>query len=64
VNLRDAYHRQLQAARTSALPLKLVDHLFESPIITVSSARRHLSVTHRAARMIVEQLVAHGILTP
>jgi Fic family protein len=62
VNLRDSYNRKLQAARTSALPLKLVDRLFESPIVTVAGAQRYLDVTHRAARLIIEKLVAHGIL--
>jgi Fic family protein len=62
VALRDDYHHRLQMARTSSLPLKFVDHLCESPVITVVGAQRHLGVTHRAAALIVEKLVRANIL--
>jgi Fic family protein len=62
--LRDEYHSRLQAARASALPIKLVDCLFMSPVMTVVGAMHELGVTHRAASLIVEKLMAAKILTP
>jgi Fic family protein len=62
--LRDTYHGRLQAARASALPMKLVDGLFMSPVVTVVGAMHELDVTHRAASLIVDKLVNAEILTP
>jgi Fic family protein len=62
--LRDDYHVRLQSARASALPIKLVDCLFTSPAMTVVRGTHELAVTHRAASLIVDKLVAAKILTP
>lgn len=64
IDLRTDYQRRLQGPRASSLPLKLVDHLFLSPIITVVGAQKHLEVTYRAAALIVDKLIAAGILEP
>jgi Fic family protein len=63
LNLRDSYRLRLQKARGSALPLTLVDSLFDRPAIMVASAQRLLRVTPRSAQLNIEKLMAHGILT-
>ncbi|MDP9242356.1 MAG: Fic family protein [Actinomycetota bacterium] len=60
--LREDYHRRVQVSRASALLLRLVDHLFERPAITVTGAKEVLGVTFRAASQNVQKLVAAGIL--
>ena len=62
IGLRQEYHRRLQVTRSSALLLKLVDHLFESPAIRITMAQEHLGVTFRAASLNVQKLVDAGIL--
>lgn len=61
-SLRETYRAALHSARTSALPLKLVDYLFEQPAITVAQARELLDVSPRAARMNVAKLEEAGIV--
>ncbi len=63
VDLRAAYHARLVGPRASALPLKLVDYLFMSPVVTVVGAQAHLGVTRRAASLIVDKLADAGILS-
>ncbi|MDQ3646591.1 MAG: Fic family protein, partial [Actinomycetota bacterium] len=60
--LRERYRSALQSARSSALPLRLVDHLFEQPAITVAQARSVLGVSPRAARLNVVKLEEAGIV--
>ena len=60
--LHDEYRLRLQTARGSALPLTLVDNLFERPATTIGLAQRLLDVTPRSAQLIVEKLVVAGIL--
>jgi len=60
--LREEYRAALHSARSSALPLKLVDYLFEQPAITVGLARSVLEVTPRAARLNVVKLEEAGII--
>lgn len=60
--LRDDYRARLSTARSSGLALKLVDALFESPVMTINRAMAITEVTHRAATLNVEKLVAAGIL--
>lgn len=60
--LRERYRSILHGARASALPLKLVDHLFERPAITVTQARHLLKVSPRAARLNVAKLEEAGIV--
>lgn len=61
-SLRETYRAALHSARSSALPLKLVDYLFEQPAITVAQARELLDVSPRAARMNVAKLEEAGIV--
>lgn len=60
--LREDYHGRLHVTRASALQLKLVDHLFRSPAISISAAKAVLDVTYRAASQNVQKLVDAGIL--
>lgn len=63
-DLQGEWRRRLLEARASALLLRLVDSLFETPILTVSQAQHLLSVSNRSARLNVEKLVSLGILRP
>jgi len=60
--LQTAWRERLTQARTSALLLRLVDSLFESPILTIPDAQQRLEVTYRTAQRNVNRLVAAGIL--
>ena len=62
IELREDYHRRLQVTRASALLLKLVEYLFESPAIRIGMAQEHLGVTFRAASQNVQKLVDAGIV--
>ena len=62
LELRQQYRDKAQTARASALPLLLIDALFEVPALTISMARKLLEVTHVSAQRTVERLVGLGIL--
>jgi Fic family protein len=62
LGLRDRWQQQFQAARSSALLLKLIDRLFQVPSITISRAAEVLKVTPAAAANNIGKLVAAGIL--
>src|SRR5262249_27219883 len=60
--LRTQLRSQVITPRSSsALPM-LIDALFETPAMTITRARTLLGVTHRAATVTVERLVAAGVL--
>jgi Fic family protein len=61
-DLQAAWRERLTQARTSALLLRLVDSLFESPILTIPDAQRLLGVGYHSAQRNVEKLTAAGIL--
>lgn len=61
--LRERLHGMFQAARSSALLLKLIDALFQKPAITLADAARILEVTPAAANANVRKLVERGVLT-
>lgn len=56
------YRNRIQKVNAPALGLKLVDHLFEQPLITVPIAQRLLGVTYRAAKNNLDKLVSEKIL--
>lgn len=62
LGLWDSYRSKLQTARSSALPLRLVDELFAYPALTVNHARKALGITHHSAQLNVLKLVKAGIL--
>lgn len=61
-DLQNTWREAVTHARSSALLVRLVDHLFVSPVFTVPSAARILGVTYPAARANVDKLVEAGIV--
>lgn len=61
-DLRRSWQDRLAQARSSALPLRLAEALFDSPILTIPQAQRILDVTYVSAQRNVEKLVEAGIL--
>jgi Fic family protein len=61
-SLWDEYRGRLQSARSSALALKLVDDLFELPVVTVAKAAKTLGVTPHSAQSNIDKLVKQNIL--
>jgi Fic family protein len=62
--LRDEYRTRMTAARQSVLLLAVIDHLFQSPAVTIAGVARDLGVTYASAKQNVEKLVAAKILEP
>lgn len=62
LGLRDRWQQQFQSARSSALLLKLIDHLFKVPSTTIGRAAELLKVTPAAASHNIGKLVEAGIL--
>ena len=62
LKLREQYREKAQTARASALPLLLIDELFQNPALTITMARRVLDVTAVSAQRSVDRLVDLGIL--
>lgn len=60
--LRERYQAQFQSARSSALLLKLADHLFHRPSVTIADVAGLLGVTFASAAASVRKLVAAGVL--
>ena len=60
--LQKAYQGAVQTPRSSALLPRLVDYLFESPVITNAFAQRFLAITARSAQLNIDKLVLFGIL--
>ncbi len=60
-DLQASWRERLAQAR-SALPLRLADSLFDSPVLTIPQAQRLLEVTYPSAQKNVQKLVAAGIL--
>jgi Fic family protein len=63
VQLREDIRQQAQAARMSATAFRLLDHLFERPIINVNAARDHLKVSYVAANGLIKELCDLGVLS-
>jgi Fic family protein len=61
-DLQIEWRQRLSQGRASALPLRLMDSLFEAPSLTIPQAQRILNVTYMSARGNVEKLVQAGIL--
>jgi Fic family protein len=62
IALRERYRDQLHEARSSALTLKLVDALFELPLLTTQRAMSVLEVTAATAGQHLNRLVDANIL--
>lgn len=64
LELRDELRGQVTRARSSVLMLRLIDRLFERPVITVKQACELLGITHTAVRRHLARLVQLGVLEP
>jgi len=53
---------RLASARASALPLKLLDHLFERPVLSGPAAAKHPGVTARSANLAIAKLLRAGLI--
>ncbi|MBI2246638.1 MAG: Fic family protein [Armatimonadetes bacterium] len=62
VNLRERHRASLQQSRVGANGLRLLDLLFQSPIVTVNFVTRHLDVAFVTANNLVDKLEAIGLL--
>ena len=62
LGLQRDWREKLTAAGASALPLRLVDSLVESPVTTISLAQETLGVTYHTARNQILKLEEAGIL--
>ncbi|HEV8637828.1 MAG TPA: Fic family protein [Chloroflexota bacterium] len=63
-DLERHWRQQVAQARSSGLLLRLVESLFDTPIVTIPRVQRLLDVTYRAAAQNVQKLVEAGILHP
>lgn len=61
-DLQARWRRTLEGARSSALPLRVADSLFEVPLLSIPQVQKRLGVTYHTARRCVERLVEAGIL--
>lgn len=64
-DLQQDWRDRVTGARSSALTLRVVDHLFEAPIITIPGTQALLgNVTYPTARKHVQKLLLANILEP
>lgn len=60
--LRESMRAGVTTARSSGLLPRLVDALFDVPVLTIPRAREILGVTHRAAAMNIDKLIDADIV--
>jgi Fic family protein len=63
MDLQAEWRARITQARASALLLRLVDGLFEVPVLTISTAATFLEVTYKSAQQSVQKLVDAEILS-
>lgn len=63
-DLRDRYRAAALTGRASVATVRLLDHVFAAPYVTMPSVRALLGVTHRAAQKQIDRLVERKILSP
>jgi Fic family protein len=56
------YRERVQATQSPAKLLRLVDSLFDLPVVTIPGAARQMGVTHRTATRSLRKLVRAGIV--
>jgi Fic family protein len=61
-DLQNAWRDKLSQTRTSANLLRLAEHLFEEPVITIPRTAEVLGLTYAPAQRHVQRLVDEGIL--
>ncbi len=63
-DLQTQWRLEVTKARASSLLLRLIDLLFEVPVLTIPQAQRLLGVTYRSAQRNINKLVQAQILQP
>jgi Fic family protein len=61
-DLQAEWRKLLTMQRTSSLALRLMDSLFESPVLTIVSAAECLGASYMGARKVIEKLLEAGIV--
>jgi Fic family protein len=62
-DLREQYRSRIsQQARTPASLMRLVDLLFEQPVLTIAQVAQRLNVSYHTSNRYVTQLLAAGLL--
>jgi Fic family protein len=62
IDLQNRYRDRLLESRATSNLLRLMDHLFTDPAITLGSTARFLECTPRTAQLNIDKLVDNGIL--
>lgn len=62
LTLRATYRGRLADARSCDLVLRLLDHLFAHPVVTIPGVAKLLDVTPRTARLTIRKLETAGLL--
>jgi Fic family protein len=62
-DLQQRWHQAVRPTRSSTSLMRLVDRLFQSPIVTIPDVERSLVVTSRDAKSLVQKLVDAQILS-
>lgn len=62
VQLREDIRNRAQTERMSASAFKLLDHLFEQPVITVNATRDYLKISYVAANGLIREFCGLGVL--
>jgi Fic family protein len=63
VQLREDIRHRAQSARMTTTALRLLDYLFQRPIINVDAARDHLGVSFAAANNLIRKFCELGVLS-
>lgn len=61
--LQKEYHERVRQARSSALLARVIDYLFEHPVVTIPYIAHLLGISYNAAKNNVERLIQYEILT-
>lgn len=61
-DLQEGYRHQVQTKRSSALLTRIIDLLFERPMMTVGGTARALDITYAAAKQNILRLAEEGII--
>lgn len=62
LDLHQTYIERLRKTRASGILLRLVESLFDRPVLSIPAAQTLLGVTYRAAKLNVSRLINEGVL--
>jgi Fic family protein len=61
-NLQESYRSRVASTRASGLLPRLINELFDAPVLTITQAVNLLGISHRAATVNIEKLIKLGIV--